>query len=191
MPHLVIGDLDSIGDALSRLAPSTLVESFPRDKDAIDLELALSRVAGLQLDAQGDRREAPTVPGVDTIDPNHEIWIFAALGGRLDQSFANMLLVTQPEFQHLRITFVDGAQRAMPLAAPESLSIVGQVGEGVSILPLAGPIRVRRTQGLRWPLHDEVLHLGSTRGVSNEMIHSDAQIELAEGLALIVHLAHA
>src|SRR5436190_1344343 len=46
----------------------------------------------------------------------------------------------------------------------------GTPGSFLSLLPIGGPARGIRTEGLRYPLHDEELVPGTTRGVSNELL---------------------
>ena len=62
----------------------------------------------------------------------------------------------------------------------------GWAGELVTLLALGGPARRVQTDGLRYPLADEDLHPGSTRGVSNEMIGAVAEVTLGEGVLLVI-----
>ena len=92
-PHVVIGDLDSLSPderARAEAAGSQVVRFSPR-KDETDLELALLHAA----------REGAT-----------EILILAALGGRLDQTVANLLLLALPELRGLDVRVVAGPQTA-------------------------------------------------------------------------------
>ena len=77
-PHVVIGDLDSLAEAdrdqLERAGVPFIV--YPTHKDYTDLELAL--------------RYALEQGATD-------IMIFSALGGRWDQSLANLMLLSLPE----------------------------------------------------------------------------------------------
>jgi thiamine pyrophosphokinase len=60
----------------------------------------------------------------------------------------------------------------------------------VSLVPLGGPARGLRTEGLRYPLRGEDLQAGSTRGISNELTAPSATVEVAAG-ALLVVVPHA
>jgi thiamine pyrophosphokinase len=42
------------------------------------------------------------------------------------------------------------------------------------------------TAGLRFPLQDEVLHPGSSRGISNELVAPVGQVRLRSGVLLAV-----
>jgi len=116
-PRAVIGDLDSLSpDDLAQIeAAGTRTQRFSARKDETDLELALQFAA----------REGAS-----------EIVILAALGGRLDQTIANLLLLALPELDGLDVRVVEGAQEAF-LIREETL-IEGQPGDTVSLIPLGG-----------------------------------------------------
>jgi thiamine pyrophosphokinase len=62
----------------------------------------------------------------------------------------------------------------------------GGPGDIVSLLPVGGPALGVETTGLRYPLRREVLHPGSTRGMSNELLGTEARVSLTGGVLLAV-----
>ena len=62
----------------------------------------------------------------------------------------------------------------------------GIPGELVSLLPVHGPAEAVRTEGLLYPLEDEPLHAGSSRGVSNEFAARHAVVHVRGGVLLAV-----
>jgi thiamine pyrophosphokinase len=62
----------------------------------------------------------------------------------------------------------------------------GAPGDLVSLVPLNGPALGVVTDGLVYPLHDEDLPVGSTRGVSNELAVPEASVRLRAGVLLAV-----
>jgi thiamine pyrophosphokinase len=56
----------------------------------------------------------------------------------------------------------------------------------VTLLAIGGPARGIVTEGLRYPLRDEELAPGTTRGVSNELVGRSATVGLAAGTLLVV-----
>jgi thiamine pyrophosphokinase len=138
----------------------------PRAKDETDLELALTYAVG-----QGAQ----------------EIVVLGALGGRLDHSLANILLLTLPVLEGVSIRIVDAGQEALIVRGGEEAILEGLPGDVVSLLPLGGPAKGVTTAGLAWPLACEDLSFGRTRGVSNEMTAAQARVEIAHGSLLIVH----
>ena len=167
IPDIVIGDRDSI-------APSTLDEIraaavelvvHPEDKDASDLELAL-RYAAANYD--------------------DEILILGALGGRLDQLLANVLLLTIPVLRGREVRIVESHQQAWVIETGTT-RIKGSRGDLVSFLPLGGDVHIGRTKGLRWQLREERLEFGKSRGVSNVMTADVALVEVKAGRLLCIH----
>jgi thiamine pyrophosphokinase len=167
-PHAVIGDQDSLeGADFEALEESgTRFVLYPRDKDQTDLELAL-RFA--------------VESGAE------EIRLLGLLGGRLDQTLANLLLLSLPDWGEVQLTVQDGEDTAHILRGGDSLELLGQLGDIVSLIPLS-PFAVGvTTTGLRWPLHNADLSFGSTLGISNEMLAPRSRVRLAEGNLLVVH----
>ena len=56
----------------------------------------------------------------------------------------------------------------------------------MTLLPVGGVARAVVTSGLEYPLADEDLEPGTTRGVSNVMTGKDASVALAAGTLLVV-----
>lgn len=164
-PQLVVGDLDSLTlDERGRLESAGVeIASFSPRKDQTDLELALRRAVA---------------EGVSSI------LIVAALGGRLDQTLANVLLLTLPELRGVDVRIVEGAQEAF-LVRDEAL-IKGQRGDTVSLIPLTGDANGITSKGLEWPLTDDGLRFGATRGVSNVLTEEQASVCVGQGLLLCV-----
>jgi len=168
-PHVIVGDLDSADAARvdAWAAAGTDVEAYHPEKNQTDLELALERAL----------RE-----GAD------EIILVGALGGRLDQTVANLLILTQRDWG-VPIRIVDGAQTAQVLRGGETLTLHGAVGSTVSAIPLSDTVTGITYTGLQYPLTDHTLRMGSTRGISNEMRDTTATVRIATGLLMIVQIA--
>lgn len=166
-PDIVVGDMDSIdpellGDLRSRV-PEILVSKA--DKDETDLELALFYAVE---HFQG------------------EILIFGALGGRLDQTIANILLLTHPILRGRSVRLIEKQQHAW--LVDRVTKIEGKMGDIVSLVPLDDQVYVDHTVGLKWALKDERLAFGPARGVSNIMTEPTATVSIHSGLLLCVHL---
>jgi thiamine pyrophosphokinase len=165
-PHVVIGDLDSLDPELQSYLLDRHVELITAslDKDETDLELALVYAA-----------------------KNHDgpILIFGSTGGRLDQTLSNILLLSLPELNGREVILVEPYQKAWIIES--ETTIVGKQGDLVSLIPHWGRVRVRRTEGLKWPLQNEWLYPGPARGVSNLMTQDQASIEISDGRVLCIH----
>jgi thiamine pyrophosphokinase len=165
-PALVIGDFDSLQEAeveSFRKAGCKMVQ-YPRSKDQTDLELALRHA----LDNCAS-----------------EILIFGGVGGRWDQTLANLLLPALPDMPETRIWLVDGPSRSTIIRSGGSLRFDGQPGDIVSLVPLGGSAQGVTTSGLEYPLKREPLAFGSTLGISNTMLGKSASVKLDVGVLAV------
>ena len=164
-PKIVIGDLDSLEpeDITRLVALGAELIKFPARKDFTDLELAL-RYAQEQ--------------GAD------EVIIQAGLGARWDQTIANLLLPIL--FAPLKVRLFDSNQEISFVHAGETLHLQGEPGDTVSLIPIAGLAQGISTQGLEYPLVDESLVFGSSRGVSNVLLDDQAVVSLTKGILICV-----
>jgi thiamine pyrophosphokinase len=166
VPNYVIGDIDSLTDAeLDALIRqgSRVVQHSVR-KDETDLELAVN----LAMDE-----------GVN------EILILACLGGRWDQTLANLMMLARPKLRKARLRILDGRQEVFLLRPGQTHRIDGRTGDTVSLIPIGGDARVTTT-GLEYPLNNSVLAFGTTLGVSNQMNAPCYTVELCKGLLICV-----
>lgn len=163
-PHLVVGDLDSLGpEQRERLGPDR-VERWPVEKDKTDTELAIDRAIARGAD---------------------EIVLLGALGGpRIDHAIANTLLLAGRADALIRL--VRGPMSMRLLRGGERLELTGSEGEVVTLLAIGGDALEVRTSGLRYPLTGETLRLGSSRGVSNEIAAPPASVGLGTGVLLVI-----
>ena len=119
------------------------------------------------------------------VDGAQEILLLGALGGRLDQTLANLLILAQRKWP-APIYVAEDNQIASILHSGELIALRGAEGSTVSLIPLSGEVTGITYEGLQYPLADATLHLGSTRGISNVLMVSPATIRIGTGVALIV-----
>lgn len=166
VPHVVVGDLDSLSPDVCRELRDQNVqfESHQPEKNQTDLELAIERAIA---------------------DGAASIVLVGALGGRLDQMLANLLLLAQRDWP-LPIRVVDARQTAQLVRPEKPLSLHGPVGMTVSVLPLTPHVTGITYCGLKYPLSNATLDFGSTRGISNELANPTATVEIASGVLLVI-----
>ncbi|GAB1470680.1 thiamine diphosphokinase [Chloroflexota bacterium] len=164
-PNAIIGDMDSLP---SDFEPSTFDGEFirfPADKNETDLELAIAHALTLHPD---------------------QILILAALGGRMDQTLANIALLSNPQLAAFDIRLADGVEEVF--FCRDQVQVEGRSGDIVSLIPWQGEVTGVFTENLRWHLRHETLHPQKTRGISNEMTANVATISIQSGLLLITHI---
>ena len=169
-----VGDGDSLGEAgiVELEAAGIPVERARPDKDESDTELAV--LAALAMGATS-------------------LTVLGALGGpRVDHALANVGLLSMPALEDLGVRLIDADARVRRLRAPgadggpATLDLGGHVGDLVSLLPIGADAEGVTTHGLAYPLRDEPLLAGRTRGLSNVRERPDAAITLRRGQLLVI-----
>lgn len=175
-PDVALGDGDSLTPAdLALLAELGIpFRRVPAEKDESDLELAV-RLA-LASDAG-------------------ELVILAALEGpRIEHSLASLSLLALPELAGRPVCLVDERSTIRLLrggVGTGCLTVSGERGDYVSLLPWGGDAEGVSTEALRYPLRDEPLLVGPSRGLSNELTAGTATVRLRRGALLVVHTRRA
>ncbi len=119
-------------------------------------------------------------------DPSaREILVAGAFGGRLDHTLGNVALLALPELRECTVCLTDGPTDARLVRDTQRLH--GCIGDHVSLLPLSQDALGVRTVGLRFPLQGERLTFDRSRGISNELAATEAQVSLDSGLLLCIH----
>ncbi len=171
---LWVGDGDSLGnEGLAELVAAGVPVEWARpDKDESDTELAIAAAL----------TRAPS-----------SLTILGALGGpRLDHALANLGLLALPALVGLDVRLVASDARVRLLVAPGPsgtaaiLDLAGRGNDLVSLLPVGDDAVGVTTRGLAYPLDDESLVVGRTRGLSNVRTKPNASIALRRGRLLVV-----
>ena len=168
-----VGDGDSLdADAMAALeAGGVRLERASPHKDESDTELAVR--AALRRGVTG-------------------VLIVGGLGGaRIDHALANIGLLAMADLVGRRAALIDARSRITLLRAPGPdgavrRELAGRTGDLVSLLPVGAGVEGVTTSGLAYPLLDEPLLLGPTRGLSNIRTAADASVTVRSGLLLIV-----
>jgi len=162
-PAVIVGDLDSLPaqDAAYWAEQGVRFIRHSRRKNETDLELAMLQAQELGCG---------------------EALVLGGLGGRWDQTFANLLLPAYQKLAELQVSFWhDGLWIYL---VSSQTQIRGRAGQTVSLIPVGGDARGVTTSGLEWPLQDETLTFGATRGVSNVLIGETATVQVGQGFLL-------
>ncbi|MGH2592975.1 MAG: thiamine diphosphokinase, partial [Anaerolineae bacterium] len=117
-----------------------------------------------------------------------EIVMFSALGGRWDQSLANILLLTLPDLRGVPARIVDQRQTMVILAGDAEARIEGRVGDTLSLIALGGDAHGVTIEGCEYPLNQARLPFGKTLGISNVLIEPTARVSVKEGIVLVIHI---
>jgi thiamine pyrophosphokinase len=160
-PHLLVGDLDSLG-AVEPPA-ETVVVRFPAEKDESDLELALDHAL----------EHEPS-----------EIVVVGALGGRLDHLLINVSLLHRARERGTPMRLVGSQAEAFLVCG--ACVLERPAGSIVSLVPQTPTAAGVRLEGFRYGLRGDTLKLGTSRGLSNVIDHPPARISVESGILLVV-----
>lgn len=164
-PDLIIGDMDSLEVSIVNEYEIEKVEilKYPANKDFTDTELALDYAFSLKPAA---------------------VYIWGALGGRIDHILANVCLLTKAGQAGINVRLIDEYCEAF--IARENDAISDAIGCTVSLLSLSDEVCGISLTGFAYPLNKENLRMGQTRGVSNIIMESPAVVEYKSGVLLII-----
>lgn len=161
-----LGDLDSIDPEDIPAIPAERLQKFPAEKNASDLELALELCVDLGLS---------------------QVEVYGATGTRWDHSFSNLLMLKHFYDLGLRVILVNEKNRAMVLSSHQIIPKEEvESYRYLSILPISMEGILVSEVGVKYPLDHEHLQFGQTRGISNESLGVDVEIDVIEGVALLI-----
>jgi thiamine pyrophosphokinase len=164
-PSIVIGDLDSISTEILDRFPELPALRHPAEKNETDTELALQWCV-----EQGFS----------------EIVICNDLLGRFDHALAlvqNLLLLKEQSPDVL--TRIESKNQTI-FILDKRTELSNYEGRLLSLIALNGTAEFSLSKGLKYPLHGLVLYPHLSRGISNEITETEAEIGLAAGTVLAI-----
>ena len=167
LPHVLIGDMDSIasGDLEQARSRGSDIVTFDHDKDFTDAELALSHAR-----SRGAAR----------------ITVISGGGDRFDHLIALIHSLVPIAESGIEIEMLCGDTTIHIMSAHQTLSLTCERSEVISLIPLGGDARDVTTSGLQWNLAHETLSIRASRGVSNRATRTTVEISLGDGALAVM-----
>lgn len=162
-PSMVIGDMDSITRNAEKKFKGTQFSRFPREKDQIDLELALNYCIEKKFG---------------------EIVILGAVGSRADMNLANIFLLMHAP-KNIEVKIIHENQEIY--LCKKKSSIEGVPGEKISFLPIKEDVKGLTLKGFKYEIKNFDLAFGTGIGLSNELRQKKAIVSFKKGNLLCVH----
>ena len=164
-PDVIIGDMDSIDPALlaSYSTSGIKIIKHPANKDFTDTELALDYALDLK----------PEV-----------IFIWGALGGRIDHALANVFLLCRGQEKGIRTCLID--EYSVAFVLDKETSFINETGKTVSLIALSPEVTGINLAGFLYPLKEGTLVMDDSRGISNVINDSRAGISVRQGRLLVI-----
>jgi thiamine pyrophosphokinase len=167
VPDLVVGDMDSLGEAAARevAGRGASLERHPVRKDKMDAHLAVI--------AAGER-------GATDVD------LLCATGGSFSSLFAVPHILLAAERMGMTATMRTGWGQVFVLETG-TRTVSGDPRASVSVFPLTGPAAGVTLEGFSYPLEDARLEIGDTLGFHNELAGGAGRVSVEEGALLVIH----
>lgn len=164
-PDVIIGDFDSIDHKLlDRYKQYGIpIYKHPTKKNATDSELAIDYAIEL--------------------DPKVVV-MMGMTGNRMDHAITNIHLLKR-FWKHDILAFVRDYYNQI-YYCEGGITLHGNKGDLLSIVPISHEITNVKTSGLEYPLENETLYFHESRGVSNVFLEHEVRIETGSGEFLII-----
>ena len=160
VPDMLMGDLDSIS-APENPAIETVI--FPSEKDDTDTGICLQTA----------------------LDKGYtDILILGGLGGRFDHTMSNIQLITAKCHLTDRIT-IKYKNNTCTALNNSSITLPRIENQYVSVFPMTECHGVCES-GVKYPLDNATLPLGSTLGTSNEIVEDYGIFSVKSGIMLVI-----
>ena len=150
-----------IGDYKSK---KVKFEKFPTKKDETDTELCIEL---------SDKLKAK------------EIHLIGALGGRIDHTIANINLLYYIRKRGITPKIISEKEEIY-IAMDEEITIYGEIGDIISILPIKNDAKGVTLNNLEYPLEDYDIEFSRPLGISNVMTDVNCSIKVKEGSLIII-----
>ncbi len=164
IPDILLGDFDSAHkeDIEYFRAQGIQVDQFPVEKDMTDSELAIEKA----LEKSAD-----------------EIIFIGAVGSRFDHSMSNIFLLRKLMDARVRACIIDEYNHIYMFN--ETFTMPKKEGYKLSLIPMSDKVTGVTTKGLKYPLNNATMSLGTSWGVSNEFYEDIATVTIGEGILLV------
>lgn len=168
VPDYFIGDFDSVSpEFLAAINDNYTdrINQYRSEKDETDTELAMRLAISLK--------------------PNR-IFIYGAIGTRLDHVIANIHLLLKAEEEDIQ-SMIIGTNNRIRLLLPNRKKLIEKSDfKYVSLLPFSEEIVGINITGFKYPLCNASMKQGNPYGISNEIIETTGCISIDEGVLLII-----
>lgn len=159
IPHLLMGDFDSINSHALEMFSNVPKMTFLRDKDETDLELAITHAF--------------------LLNPE-KVTLFAATGNRTDHLYVHLNLLRRFPAKLYMETENETIFSINHSVANPKFTMRTTTGTTLSLLPIGGQVTDVTTEGLKWELKNKTLD-GNFFSISNICLTDSVSISLQDG----------
>ena len=168
IPNHVVGDFDSVSPEILEFykrQSQIIFYTFNAEKDNTDTDIALKLAIQLK---------------------SSKITILGALGKRMDHAIANIHILKDALEANIPCQIIDEHNRIYLINKEMTLEKDKVYGKYVSLIPLTSTVEGLTLTGFKYPLSDYTLLIGTSLGISNEIITDKAHIEMKNGILIVI-----
>lgn len=168
IPNHIVGDFDSVSAEILefyKTQSQITFHTFNSEKDNTDTDIALQLAIGLK---------------------SSKITIMGALGKRMDHALANIHILKNALEANIPCQIIDEHNRIYLINRSIQLEKNKVYGKYVSLIPLTSTVEGLTLTGFKYPLNDYTLPIGTSLGISNEIITDTAHIEMKKGILIVI-----
>ena len=164
-PDVIVGDFDSASEIAFEkyIKTGAKIYKFSSEKDYTDTELGLRKAIE---------------------DGATNITIIGGMGRRFDHALANAHILAYALEKGVAARLVDEHNDIVLI--DKELEIAGSKGDVLSLIPLTTEVVGVTITGVKYPLHNKTLKIGSSFSVSNEITEETVKISLSSGLLFVM-----
>lgn len=168
IPNHVVGDFDSVSAEILEFykkQSQITFHTFNSEKDNTDTDIALQLAIGLK---------------------SSRITIMGALGKRMDHALANIHILKDALKANIPCQIIDEHNRIYLINKEMTLEKDKVYGKYVSLIPLTSIVEGLTLTGFKYSLNHYTLPIGTSLGISNEIITDTARIEMKKGILIVI-----
>ena len=168
IPNHVVGDFDSVSPEILEFykkQSQIIFHTFNAEKDNTDTDIALKLAIQLK---------------------SSKITILGALGKRMDHAIANIHILKDALEANIPCQIIDEHNRIYLINKEMTLEKDKVYGKYISLIPLTSEVKDLTLTGFKYPLNNYDLPIGTSLGVSNEIVENIAQIKMKKGILIVI-----
>ena len=168
IPNHVVGDFDSVSPEILEFykkQSQIIFHTYHAEKDNTDTDIALKLAIRLK---------------------SSKITIMGALGKRIDHALANIHILKDALEANIPSQIIDTHNRIYLINESIQLEKDKIYGKYVSLIPLTSEVEGITLTGFKYPLENYTLPIGTSLGISNEIIEDRAHIKMKKGILIVI-----
>ena len=168
LPNHIVGDFDSVSPKILEFYKNQsqiVFHTYHPEKDNTDTDIALQLAIRLK---------------------SSKITIMGALGKRMDHAIVNIHILKEALEANIPCQILDEHNRIYLINKEITLEKDKIYGKYISLIPLTSEVEGLTLTGFKYPLNNYDLPIGTSLGVSNEIVENIAQIKMKKGILIVI-----